>query len=252
MKDIITDKCKNIIENNNATIIKNILDKKLKIRCQNGHIFIKQISKINYGRFCKKCRVFINENICKNIFESLFNCKFNKCRPDWLKNPNTNRNLELDGFNECLKLAFEYDGEFHYKRSKKYSSKKLLKQQERDIMKDELCKINNITLIRIPYTIKKEDYQTHIMDKCKINNIIIININKVDIKKINNDNSILDEIIDYVKQYNIRLITKTYSNSKTKLEYECLGCNIIFLSTYYNFKKRKNKCKICKVETVLE
>lgn len=62
-------------------------------------------------------------NICLietlNTFHatSSFGVKFNPARPDWLKNPHTGRNMELDCYNEKLGIAVEYNGRQHYEYS---------------------------------------------------------------------------------------------------------------------------------------
>lgn len=246
----IFEKCKKIIiDFDNILLSKSLkyINSRLRIQCNNGHIFTRNYKKIYQKKLCKKCRIYKNENTCKLIFEHLFQCSFNKCRPDWLRNPNTNRCLELDGFNEKLKLAFEYDGEFHYKKNKStsYTSKKVLNQQERDKIKDNLCYKNNITLIRIPYTIKKENYQNYIEQKCIKNNQIIINSSKLDIKNIKHVSKLLDDIKIYAQDNNLKLLSNTYLNCKKKLEWKCIN-NHIFQTTYHNLQKRKHKCQLCK------
>jgi len=47
-------------------------------------------------------------------------------------------------------LAIEYDGEYHYKKIKN-REEQLMKTQERDKIKNQYCKDNDIKLIRIPY-----------------------------------------------------------------------------------------------------
>jgi hypothetical protein len=42
--------------------------------------------------------------------EILTGYRFKSVRPGWLENPLTGRNLELDCYNEYLKLALEYNG----------------------------------------------------------------------------------------------------------------------------------------------
>ena len=47
------------------------------------------------------------------FFEKIYNKKFAKCKPLWLKNQRGSQ-LELDGYNDELKIAFEYQGRQHY------------------------------------------------------------------------------------------------------------------------------------------
>lgn len=109
------------------------------------------------------------ENMCRKIFEDIFAVPFNSIRPDFLKNPITKRNLELDGYNSTLNLAFERNGEQHYKYTPMFHRKEgdLQMQQERDIMKKELCEKNKIILITIPYTIKPKNIKSYILNELR-------------------------------------------------------------------------------------
>jgi very-short-patch-repair endonuclease len=61
--------------------------------------------------------------------------------------------MRLDGYFEEYKLAIEYDGIQHYEYMQKFDKKydDFIKRQERDRIKDKLCKENRIKLIRIRY-----------------------------------------------------------------------------------------------------
>jgi len=76
-------------------------------------------------------------------------------RPNFLKNPETGKNLELDGFDPKTKIAVEYNGIQHYKYPNIYHKSKedFEKQQYRDNLKKELCRKHNVTLLVIPYTV---------------------------------------------------------------------------------------------------
>src|ERR1700694_2780381 len=76
------------------------------------------LDEVFYKRFITKHTSY--EERCRNFFETVFGLPFNKCRPEFLKNPLTHKKLELDGFNPSIPtsigmgLAFEYNGAQHY------------------------------------------------------------------------------------------------------------------------------------------
>lgn len=123
-------------------------------------------------------RINKHEERCREIFEGLFKQPFPSRRPDFLKNPTTGRNLELDGW--CTKsffkmypngIAFEYDGEQHAKYSPYFhkSVKDFEYQVHRDKYKDAVCHQKGILLIRIPHFVAYSDLERYI--KVKIKNI---------------------------------------------------------------------------------
>lgn len=61
--------------------------------------------------------------------------------------------LELDGYCEELKLAFEYQELQHFENMEYFhrNEDSFQKQQERDKKKIKLCEDNGITLVEIPY-----------------------------------------------------------------------------------------------------
>jgi hypothetical protein len=104
------------------------------------------------------------ETECRRVLQQLFskyNSQFNKARPDFLRNPVTggNFNLELDCFEPQLRLAVEYNGVQHYKYVPHFHNNKeaFLNQKYRDEMKRQLCKEHGINLIEVPYTVKVGD-----------------------------------------------------------------------------------------------
>lgn len=141
----------------------NTLDSPLEIKCPKGHIYKARFRNFRDGCRCPKCRIWANESYVRKIFESILNKEFKKCTPEWLINPSTKMKLELDGYCEELKLAFEYDGEWHYKNH--FKGLELKKQNQRDKAKDILCANNQVTLIRIPYFI--ENKEVFIKEKLK-------------------------------------------------------------------------------------
>jgi hypothetical protein len=108
---------------------------------------------------------------CRKVLQQLFQKPFTSQRPDFLRNPVTggNFNLELDCYNSSMGLAVEYNGIQHYKYSPYFHRNKdqFMTQKYRDDMKRRICKEKNITLIEVPYTIKVEDIKDFLIKVCK-------------------------------------------------------------------------------------
>lgn len=110
------------------------------------------------------------EKECRKVLENLFNKPFSKSRPDFLRNPVTggNFNLELDCYNQELSLAVEYNGIQHYKYVPYFhrNNDHFMAQKYRDDMKRRLCKENYVNLIEVPYTIKNHNIRKFIKEEC--------------------------------------------------------------------------------------
>lgn len=133
---------------------------KLKVECPEGHQYPVTFNSFQNGSRCPYCNDYRNENECREIFEKLTGFRFIKIRPKWLKNPKTNRSLELDGYCEELKMAFEHDGKQHFEESEFFHRKKNCSLEEiqfRDHLKDKLCIENGVKLLRIKYDIEDKE-----------------------------------------------------------------------------------------------
>lgn len=104
------------------------------------------------------------ERICREVLEEIYNKPFPCVRPKFLKNPETNRNLELDCYNEELKIALEYSGIQHYKwpNFTGHSKEAFIKQARRDKYKIDTCDKNGVYLITVPYNVSHKDIPEYI------------------------------------------------------------------------------------------
>ena len=108
---------------------------------------------------------------CRRILVKLFGKPFPKVRPDFLRNPVTggDHNLELDCYNAVLNLAVEYNGVQHYKYVPYFHKNKdaFQNQKYRDLLKAQMCKDYGINLIEVPYTVKVEEIEAYLSKNLK-------------------------------------------------------------------------------------
>ena len=104
------------------------------------------------------------EAISRDVLESIYGVPFPRVRPNWLVNPETGRNMELDGYNDDLKIAFEYNGIQHYKSDHHFnkSYEHFLAQVRRDNLKVDICDSLGVYLITIPYNVPNDQIHAYI------------------------------------------------------------------------------------------
>ena len=121
------------------------VNNKLLWECALGHQWKASYNNIEKGKWCRECSKGLYERICRAYFEQIFNKPFPSVwNLSWLVNPKSGRKLELDGYNEEIKLAFEHHGEQHYTTNTRYG------QSKNDLLKQRLCAENGVNLIVIP------------------------------------------------------------------------------------------------------
>lgn len=139
---------------------------KAKWQCEKEHIWEAIWHSVkNLKTWCPYCHSFKQEEICRAILEKKYDRKFIRER---FINLDTNTSFELDGYNDELKIAFEYNGYQHYIYPNYFhkTKEKFTIQQASDRYKKKYCEENNIKLIIIPYT------------ETKIEDFINFNLNK--------------------------------------------------------------------------
>lgn len=129
--------------------------KKLIITCPFHGDFEQLAYQHLLGRGCPECgKNLVSEPIMREVLENLFFQKLNKhykfpnVRPEWLKNYETGRSLELDCYNEELGIAFELQGTQHYEPVDFFGGDKTFARRIRhDTRKKQECINNNVYLI---------------------------------------------------------------------------------------------------------
>lgn len=83
--------------------------------CANGHHWSAKIANIiSNNSWCPQCNNNLGEKICRFIFQEMTGKKFPQKRPVWLRDSSQSKSMELDGYCEELKIAFEHQGKQHY------------------------------------------------------------------------------------------------------------------------------------------
>ncbi len=197
--------------------------KKLQWKCKNGHIWWAEPFGILNGQWCPECARGRSERACQLVFEVLFETHFAKCRPDWLLYENKRR-LELDGYNKELALAFEYNGEQHYKSGRLFSKNiSFERRKQLDEYKLYACKKNGTSLIIVPYTVNYESLPEYIYTQCinvgikPLKHFSAIDIYKLDIFSSNK----LKEMQHIAESKGGKCLSSFYINSGTKMEWQC-------------------------------
>lgn len=113
---------------------------RIEVECARKHRWSVTVAQlVHTDSWCPTCRSTQGERIVRAIFETTFDRKFPEAAPAWMPSQRGHR-LKLDGYNEELCLAFEYQGPHHYEDEG---------VKERDRMKRGACRRCEIRLIVI-------------------------------------------------------------------------------------------------------
>lgn len=219
---------------------------KLEWECSNGHRWFASPRSIkNKGYWCPECNFYHKEQMCRVTFEQIFEEKFIKTRPKWLRNSDGNL-MELDGFCEKYRIGFEYQGEQHYFLNRFIDDeKKLEKRKKDDREKKELCAKHNVSLVIISYKDDLEKLPSTLNSKFK-NQFPTINFNReIDFNQIYSHSSFISELHYLAAQWGGSLISSTYLDAHSKMEWECSKGHRWKASTY-SVKNNGTWCPECR------
>lgn len=116
------------------------------------YVRITNWNSIREGNGCPICSANKTENEVRKKLEKILKCKLPKRKPKWLRYTTITNTMELDGYNEKLKIAFEYQGNQHHNKNhyfNSFSTNLFDYQKKRDKKKKELCIKNGVKLLII-------------------------------------------------------------------------------------------------------
>ncbi len=226
----------------------NSVDESLKWECKQGHRWTTKFYHIKTSHGCPECSKGISERICRAYFENYFNEKFPSTkRLQWLKNSKGNF-MELDGYCDLLKLAFEYHGHQHFNFVDVFHKDRasLEKRKKDDAVKRKLCQENSVRLIEIPYSVQHKDIGQYILEKCDEVGIEVPFRNK-ELDYLTFEIYSPDKLKFYhtfAEKKNAMCLSKVYVNNVTPLMMKCSICDTIWKIRPANIKSGK-WCPIC-------
>ena len=214
-----------------------IPSKKMIWKCRENHQpWLAKMSSVMNSKnstWCPECgnSIYYKENNTRVILEYLLDFDLKKAKPIWSINPVTNHSLELDGYNEKHKFAFEFQGRHHFEENV-YKTNSLKETQIKDKIKAQNCIDNNVFLLLINDKKNMGDLKDHINYVVEILKTKKIKFNKkFDLKlliekveefnKISPKNEYLKKAKEYANSKSGKCLSKAYINSVTHLEWKC-------------------------------
>lgn len=143
-----------------------------KVLCKHscGYSWLVSPDSLVQGTRCPRCSSSKGEQLVSEILDSnnikyVAQKRFNGC---YYKKP-----LPFDFFIPDSKVCIEYDGEQHFfpvnfgGEDSNFLSERFLKGKNRDSIKDDFCKNEGITLLRLPYYLSKEEIENKVLKVVK-------------------------------------------------------------------------------------
>ena len=133
--------------------------------------------------------------------------------------------MELDGFNEELRVAFEYHGIQHFKEIRVFQGKTSFdKRQKLDEEKRVLCKRHNVTLIEVPHYVNHEEMEQFIRQEVESNGLTVPRLSPIN----------LDDL-DYYPKNRLKDM-RTFAEAKGG---ECLASRYVTVVTPVRWRCRE-------------
>jgi len=200
------------------------LESRIEIRCGNGHEFRIRFENLLRGQWCGTCRRRgkVAEAICRAYFEHFLGATFSPAWPDWLRGPKGAK-LELDGYNEERRVAFEYHGQQHFEpmAAFKMDKEEFEARQRYDALKRAACEARGIRLIEIPFTIKTRNLGDYILGRLRESGVPLVAQDVPDFRSFRLVDDRLAQLRALAEKRGGRLISTSYVGSAVGHRWIC-------------------------------
>src|SRR3990167_1806404 len=122
----------------------------------------------------------------KEAITEISGVEFTKACPDWLRDSITGRRMEIDFYNDDLKVGINYYGPHHYHFNRNFcrSDQEFQDLQRRDKEKKKLCKQNGVLLIIITCDKSDNQLKRHIRNAINFSPLRTLSLRTIRLKKI--------------------------------------------------------------------
>ena len=230
------------------------VDASYDFECSLGHKFTNTFKHVESGgQWCPRCnKGSKSEEICRTTFEQLFNFEFPKKRPKWLRN-SRNRQMEIDGYCEELRIGFEYQGIQHF--SKQFFGTSLDQRILDDELKAKLCSEHGIYLFIIDYRMEYAEFPRNIKAQALAFGLDIsaIDFNQsIDISRAYIRDDRLPILKQKMKEKQITVLSTKWIGVKDKYSFRCDVCGHEWeaVGSHFFNSRRIGGCQKCSIKLV--
>ena len=225
------------------------VDKKYEFKCSVGHSFSMTFAKMQGGQWCSICsKGSKSEELVRVVMEQIFGVEFKRVRPSWLKN-DRNVPMELDGYSQDLKIAFEYQGRQHYETMFFLIDQDLKRIQKNDRLKAKICKDRGVSLFIFTH---EQNYRKFPQIAFEQAQKFGLPVDQYDFKQeIDFDRAYirtdkLEELRERTASKSLRLLSKKWLGVEHYYKVECEVCKNAYDVAGTAFMGRKiNGCRFC-------
>jgi hypothetical protein len=229
------------------------VDKKYEFKCSVGHSFSMTFAKMQGGQWCSICsKGSKSEELVRVVMEQIFGHEFKRVRPNWLKN-DRNVPMELDGYSQDLKIAFEYQGRQHYETMLFLMDQDLKRIQKNDRLKAKICRDRGVSLFIFTHKQNYRDFPQIAFEQAQK---FGLPVDKYDFKQeIDFDRAYirtdkLEELRERTASKSLKLLSKKWLGVEHYYKVECQVCKNKYEVAGTAFMGRKiNGCRFCSLMT---